>query len=161
MARRGAHDVGGVESFLEALAGRRCVLLDTMVFSYHFSAHPRYLPLTTALLDQIEAGKLEGLITTVTLAEVLAAPARAGNGEAMYDYEMFLVHFPHLRMVPLDVALARETARVRAETHLRFPDAVQVAAGRLAGADALVTNDLRWSPAVSRPPVLFLQNYAG
>lgn len=152
--------MGRVEAFLEALARQKRVLLDTMVFSYHFSAHPRYLPLTTALLGQIETGNLEGLITTVTLAEVLAAPARLGNEEAMYDYELFLVHFPHLRVVPLDVALARETARVRAETRLRFPDAVQVAAGRLAGADALVTNDLRWPQAVSQPPVLLLQDYA-
>lgn len=152
--------MGGVEAFLEALAGRERVLLDTMVFSYHFSAHPRYLPLTTTLLSQIEAGELEGLVTTVTLAEVLAAPARLGNEEAMYDYELFLVHFPHLRVVPLDVALARETARVRAETRLRFPDAVQVAAGRLAGADTLVTNDLRWPRVVSKPQILLLQDYA-
>jgi predicted nucleic acid-binding protein len=152
--------MGRIEAFLEALAGRGRVLLDTMVFSYHFSAHPRYLPLTTVLLSRIEAGDLEGLVTTVTLAEVLAAAARVGDEEAMYDYEMFLVRFPHLRMVPLDVALARETARVRAETHLRFPDALQVAAGRLADADALVTNNLRWRPVVPQPPVLLLQDYA-
>lgn len=152
--------MGGIDEFSQLLAGRRRVLLDTMVFSYHFSGHPLYLPLTTALLGRIEAHALEGLITTVTLAEVLAAPARFGDEEAMYDYELFLVNFPHLRIVSLDVPLARETARVRGETNLRLPDAVQVAAGRLAGADTLVTNDRRWRQAVAEPPVLLLQDYA-
>ena len=43
-------------------------------------------------------------------------------------------------MVPLDEALARETARVRAITGLRTPDATQVATARLAGADAIATD---------------------
>ena len=42
-------------------------------------------------------------------------------------YNLYLTHFPNLRLVPLDADLARETALVRAATGLRTPDAVQVA----------------------------------
>jgi predicted nucleic acid-binding protein len=151
--------MGAIEELRQVLAGLRLVLLDTMVFSYHFTNHPRYAALTTVLLEQIEAHALDGLTTTVTLAEVLTAPAQVGDEETMYDYELFLTHFPNLHIVPLDLVLARETARVRAETRLRFPDAAQVAAGRLAGADALVTNDRRWQEQVTSPRVVLLGDY--
>jgi predicted nucleic acid-binding protein len=110
-------------------------------------------------LEIIESGRAEGLITTITLAEVLTRPAQANDRRAMQDYELYLTHFPHLRLVPLDADLARETARVRAETGLRTPDAVQVAAARLHGADALVTNDHRWRNRVHRPDLILLDDY--
>jgi hypothetical protein len=52
---------------------------------------------------------------------------------------------------------------VRGETGLRTPDAVQVAAARLAGADATlcVTSDRRWAGGVTRPAVVVLEEYAG
>jgi predicted nucleic acid-binding protein len=59
----------------------------------------------------------------------------------------------------LDAALARETARVRAASRLRTPDAIQVAAARLGGADAIVTNDRRWTGRVGKPALLMLDNY--
>ena len=149
----------GVEEFRRAISGHRLLALDTMVFSYHLSAHPRYVPLTRVVLEAIESGQVAGLTTTVTLAEVLTVPAQAGDRRAMVDYELYLTHFPNLRMVSLDVLLARETALVRATCGLRTPDAVQVAAARLAGADGIVTNDRRWARRVTRPEVVVLEEY--
>lgn len=151
----------GVEELLRRLADCRTVALDTMVFSYHLADHPRYAALTTAVLEAVERGQLVGLTTTVTVAEILTVPARAGDRQALQDYEIYLTQFPNLHIVPLDVALAREAALVRGETGLRTPDAIQVAAARLAGADAILTNDRRWIGRVSRPPVLLLDDYAG
>ena len=51
-----------------------------------------------------------GLLTTVALSEVLTLPAQRDDQQAMVDYELFLTNFPNLRLVPLDVTLARETA---------------------------------------------------
>jgi len=130
-----------------------------MVFSYHLANHPRYVPLTRVVLEAVESGQVAGLITTVTLAEVLTAPAQAGDRRAMLDYELYLTNFPNLRLVVLDAALARETALVRATSRLRMPDAVQVAAARLAGADGIVTNDPRWAGRVTQPQVVMLDDY--
>jgi len=110
-------------------------------------------------LEAVESGQISGLITTVTLAEVLTLPAKAGDRQAMQDYELYLTHFPNLRLVPLDAVLARETALVRAATGLRTPDAVQVAAARLSGADAIVTNDHRWVGRVTAPAMVMLDEY--
>jgi len=148
-----------VDDLRHTLSGCRLVALDTMVLSYHLSNHPRYTPLTSAVLEAVESGQISGLITTVTLAEVLTLPAKAGDRQAMQDYELYLTHFPNLRLVPLDADLARETALVRAATGLRTPDAVQVAAARLSGADAIVTNDRRWAGRVKEPALVMLDDY--
>jgi predicted nucleic acid-binding protein len=77
----------------------------------------------------------------------------------MEDYELFLTRFPNLCVLSLDVALARETARVRSASRLRTPDAIQVAAARLGGADAIVTVDRRWVGRVSEPALVILDDY--
>jgi len=153
----------GIEELRRTLSGYKLLALDTMVFSYHLFNQPRYVPQHHTgqgdVAGLVESGQVAGLITTVTLAEVLTVPAQAGDRRAMQDYELYLTHFPNLRLVPLDVALARETALVRAATKLRTPDAVQVAAARLAGADAIVTNDRRWAGRVKGPALVMLDEY--
>ena len=150
----------GIDTLHQALESCHLLLLDTMVLSYHFAGHPRYSPLTRVVLEAIESGQMEGLITTIALAELLTRPAQANDRRAMHDYELYLTHFPHLRLVPLDVDLARETACVRAETRLRTPDAVHVAAARLYQADAIVTNDRRWRHRVTAPALILLDDHA-
>jgi predicted nucleic acid-binding protein len=144
---------------LTTVTGYRLLALDTMVFSYHLGRHPQYGRLTQALLAAIESGQVEGLTTTLTLSELLTRPAQANDRRAMLDYELYLTRFPNLQLVPLDVRLARETARARASTGLRTPDAVQVAAARLYDADAIVTNDHRWQSRVHRPDVILLDRF--
>ena len=151
----------GVNALRTRLAGMRTIVLDTMVFAYHLADHPEYSPLTTAVLAAVESGALAGLVTAITFTELLAQPARAGNRRAVQEYELFLTHFPHLQLVQVDADLARETALLRGETGLRTPDAIQVAAGRLHHADAIVTNDLRWRGRVERPALILLDDYLG
>ena len=152
--------MGSVADLRRALAGCHLLALDTIVFSYHLAASPRYAPLTSAVLEAVESGQVPALITTLTLAEVLAAAAQAGSRQALQDYEIYLTHFPNLRLVPLDVPLAREAALVRA-CGLRMPDAINVAAARLYGADAILTNDRRWAGRVATPAVWLLDDYLG
>jgi predicted nucleic acid-binding protein len=149
----------GVDSLREILDGYRLVFLDTMVFSYQLANHPRYAPLTSVVLNAVESGQIAGLTSTITLAEILTLPAKAGDQQAIRDYELYLTHFPNLDVVSLDTALARETARVRAATGLRTPDAIQVATARLAHADAIVTNDRRWAGRVTDPALVMLDSY--
>lgn len=151
--------MGGVKELRRALSGHKLLLLDTMVFSYHLSNRPRYAPPAAAVLEMIETGKVMGVTTTVTLAELLTVPAQSGNRRAMQEYELYLTHFPNLQIVSLNVALARETAIVRAETGLRVPDAVQIAAARLSNADGIVTNDRRWARQVTQPTLILLDDY--
>ena len=149
----------GVNALLAELGKHSRALLDTNIFSYHLSDHPRYSALTSAILERIEAGALAGVTTTLTLAELLTSPAKAGDERALADYELFLTSFPNLEIVPLDNAVARATALVRAATGLRTPDAIQIAAARVHQVGIILTNDKLWSARVTQPQVLLLDSY--
>lgn len=151
----------GIEELERIISTHNVLALDTMVFAYHLANHPRYSPLTRVVLNAVEFGRVAGVTTTVTLAEILTLPAQAGDREAMLDYELYLTTFPNLNVMPLDASLARETAWVRAATGLRTPDAVQIAAARLAHADAIVGNDRRWRGRIDAPDLILLDDYAG
>ena len=149
----------GVETFRAALFQAGMLLLDTPVFSYHLANHPRDAGLAAALLEMVESGEVKAMTTTMTLAEILTVPAEAGDDDALLEYELYLTHFPNLTILPLDNALARETARVRGETRLRTPDAVQVAAARLNAVGAIVTKDRGWRGRFASPSVLLLDDF--
>ena len=149
----------GVKALGEVLSRCRMLMLDTMVFSYHLSGHQSYTSLTSAILRAVESGAVAGLTSTITLAELLTRAAQAKDLQALRDYEMYLTNFPNLKLAPLDAAVAREAALVRAATGLRMPDAIQVAAARINGADTIVTNDRVWIGKVARPALLILDDY--
>ena len=103
---------------------------------------------------------MQGLTTTLTLAELVTLPAKAGNMQALADYEVFITDFPNLRITPFDEAVARELALVRAATGLPTPDAVQIASARVHKADVTLSNDLLWGTRISHPSVLLLESCA-
>lgn len=115
--------------------------LDTAVFIYHFEKNPAYIRLTRELFAGIEAGKLHGLTSSITLMEILVRPFALGRKNVARKYEALLVNFPNLDVVDLDRDIIRQAARLRAEYHLRPPDALQVSACLSHGAKVFITND--------------------
>src|SRR3974377_449774 len=93
------------------------------------------------ILSAMEQHRLEGITTTITLTELLTYHAKKGEVETIQDGELYITDFPNLVIVPLDLALARKAALVRGEARLKPPDAIQVAAARMHGADVILTND--------------------
>ena len=121
--------------------------------------HPRYAPLATTSMACIERGKTSGVTSTLTLAELLTAPAQANNEQALRDYELYLTNFPNLLIVPLSVDLARRAARVRATSQLKMPDAIQIATAQESGVGAILGNDKRWRNRTGNLPLLLLDDY--
>jgi len=115
--------------------------LDTAIFIYHFEENPTYLPLTRELLSSIEMGERKGVTSAITLMEIIVKPLALGQIDVARKYEAMLVNFPNLDIVDLDRDVIRQAARLRAEYRIRPPDALQVSASLLYGADAFITND--------------------
>ena len=115
--------------------------LDTSLFIYHFENHPIYSPLTHELFSGIEMDERKGFTSTITLMEIIVRPLALGRQDIARKYESLLVNFPNLTMVDLDRDVIRQAARLRADYHLRPPDALQVSACLLHGAEAVITND--------------------
>ena len=130
--------MGRLSERLEAFSK---VGLDTALFIYHFEKHPVYSPLTQDLLSRIEKGERKGITSTIALMEIIVKPLSIGRNDIARKYEALLMNFPNLEVVDLDRDVIRIAARLRAEYRLRPPDALQVSACLLGGAEAFVTND--------------------
>lgn len=125
----------------ERLGSLSLVGLDTALFIYHFEKHPVYFPLTQELFSGIEMGKNKGVTSTITLMEIIVKPLSLGRNDIARKYETLLVNFPNLEVVDLVRDVIRQAARLRADYRLRPPDALQVSACLLGGAEVFITND--------------------
>jgi len=81
-------------------------------------------------------------VTTITVAEVLVGPLRAGDDALVQRYRTILESW---RPVALDLDIAASAARLRASFRLGLADAVQAASALAINAAALVTHDRDFS----------------
>ena len=101
------------------------VLLDTSVLIAHLGGTE---PVATAATDLIErclrTRRNEGVISTITLAELLTRPFRAGQQEVDVTLQRSSRSLPDLLIRSVDFLIAAEAApRIRADTGLDMPDA--------------------------------------
>lgn len=129
--------------------GKR-ILIDTSVALAYLTGTEAVRPAATRLFDAFLAtGRDVGAISTITVAEILVRPFRAGSS-AVATAEGFLRHFADLDLIEVDYAIAREAARIRASTGLRMPDALVLASASVAICDLLCTNDRSLGAAATR-----------
>lgn len=91
----------------------------------------------------ISTGRNSAVLSTLTAAELLVRPFRAGDASSG-AVEGFLRFFGAIRLADVTYAIAREAARIRAVTGLTMPDAVVIATAIESRAEVVVTNDRRW-----------------
>ena len=123
------------------LPPRGRIFVDSAPIIYYLEDHPAFGPRFTGLFDRAEAGDHQLVISTVTLAEVLTGPLRQGNEQLADDYRQALTTTPTWQVADLTIAIAHRAARIRAQTRLRLPDAVQVATALDTSCIALVSYD--------------------
>jgi predicted nucleic acid-binding protein len=148
--------VAGIE---QQLADHDIIGLDTSVFIYHLEAHPRYLPVTTQLLNGVYAGHRQAVISTAALMELTVHPWRSNRSDVARQYEALLVNFPHLRLVDVTRDVARQAAQLRAGFNLRPADALQVATALVCQATAVITNDKQLSCVEPLLAVMLLDDF--
>lgn len=125
----------------QELAAHAVIGLDTSIFIYHLEAHPAYLPLTTAILNMVQNGERQAVVSTIALMELTVHPWRHNQPMIARQYETMLVHFPHLRLADVTREVARRAAQVRAGYNVRPADALHIATALVNGATAYITND--------------------
>jgi predicted nucleic acid-binding protein len=133
--------------------------LDTVAFIYYIEENPTFLPLVGPIFEQVAAGRLEVVTSSLTLLEVLVVPLRTGNLALADRYEAYLSRSRGMRLVDIGRQQLRTAAQLRAlHPSLRTPDALQLAAALSAGCRSFVTNDRRLPP-VPGLGVLLLRSY--
>jgi predicted nucleic acid-binding protein len=118
------------------------VLVDTNVFLAARAPREPGHASSRRLLDAVDDGGLEALVSVITLAEL-----RAGFTVAQLPalWTPFLSHLRASRsysIEPVDEAIALAAGELRESTHLTIPDALILATAMLRGADFLATHDL-------------------
>jgi predicted nucleic acid-binding protein len=131
------------------------LFLDTAPVIYYVERHPTYTARVDEIFDRIDAGNPRAVTSAVTLAECLVHPLRLGLTQVQQDYTDLIVAGANVTFMPLDDAIARRAAELRAHYNLALGDAFQVAAALAAGGDAFLTNDLGLK-RVTELPILVL-----
>ena len=118
------------------------LLIDSPPIIYILEDHPQFGPRFAPLFAAHAAGKLRFAVTTITVAEVLVGPLRAGDDALAQRYRAILQSW---QPVALDVDITATAARLRASLRLGLADAVQAASALAINAAALVTHDRDFS----------------
>jgi predicted nucleic acid-binding protein len=119
--------------------------VDTAIFIYFIEENSHFLPLIVPVFSAADSGKIELVVSALTLLEVLVVPYRAGNVALAQRYEALLTRGRGIRMVDLNRNHMRLAAQLRAITGTATPDALQLATSLAAGCSSFLTNDRRLS----------------
>ena len=113
------------------------LLIDSAPIIYVLEAHPRFASRFGPLFEAHAAGRVRFAVTTITIAEVLTGPMKAGDEALARRYRAILESW---RPIALDVDIAESAARLRASLRLGQADAVQAASALAINAVALITH---------------------
>lgn len=114
------------------------VLVDSAPIIYTLEAHAKFAARFAPLFQRHANGEIALAVTTVTVAEVLTGPLRAGEEALAKRYRAVLEAW---QVVDFTCDIAESAARLRGKYGLKLPDAIQVASALSINADALVTHD--------------------
>ena len=123
-----------------AMKGCRGAVLDTMFLIYLLEDHPRFGALCEWLLQRAAAGDYSGVVTPITMAEILVKPLRAGRSDLGDRYQAAIRNAPNVTMCDMTWRTGAMAGALRAKYGLPLPDMLQAASAMEHGG-VLVTND--------------------
>lgn len=114
------------------------VSLDTNVFLAIKNKEPGF-EFSKRIIDSVEENTIEGIMSTIVLAEVLIGfyqneeneEANKFSSKALLNYDVISVNH--------DIAI--EAAKIRARYNIKLPDAIIAASTIYSGADFLISHD--------------------
>lgn len=118
------------------------VLIDSAPIIYTLEANAEFAARFAPLFQRHAQAEIVFAVTTVTIAEVLTGPLKAGEEALAKRYRAV---FEAWQVVELSCDIAESAARLRATYSLKLPDAIQAASALAINADALVTHDRDFS----------------
>ncbi len=127
--------------------------------SYLWERHPRYFAPSETPFHHLRSPQVQGVTSVITLIEACVHPQRQGRLDLVQAYERSLIHSQQVRMLPVDVVLARCAVTLRAQYDIRVPDALQIATAPEASATLFVTNDQQLRK-IQEIGMLLLDDYA-
>ncbi len=123
-----------------SLKGVQGAVLDTMVLIYLLEDHPVYAPICERLLGWAETGVFSGVISPVTMAEIIVKPLRSGRSDLADRYQTALRNLANVTLCGFSWQTGVMAGALRAKYGLALPDMFQAACA-LDNGGALISND--------------------
>ena len=114
------------------------LLVDSAPIIYTLEANVRFAERFAPMFQRHAQGELALAVTTITIAEVLTGPLKAGEEVLAKRYRAVLESW---QVVDFTVDIAESAARLLGIYGLKLPDAIQLASALAINAAALVTHD--------------------
>ena len=134
----------------------RRIAVDSNVLIYLLEATGPIADAAARIVDAIDAGETEAVLSAIGLVEILTGPARLGDAAA-FEITAGALRDLSIRVIPLTGARAEDAAWIRGTLGIGLEDAVHLASARDAGATVFVTNDRRLR-SIPRLEVVYLDD---
>lgn len=125
----------------ETLRRRKGVVIDTNIWIYLLQDHPRFGKTADFIIAQAEAGEFQGVITPITIAELLTGPLREGRSDMADRIRSALRGLVNVRPVDMPYEAGEIAGALRARYGLPLPDMLQAAVSMREPRPAIITND--------------------
>lgn len=122
------------------LADHKKIGLDTGVFIHHF-AGAEHSELTTVVLGEVQDGSCQGIVSSISLAELMVRPLQAGEDDFADLYRVLIHEMPNLETVSVDPSIASRAAEIRAECRIGPTESLLLATALESGAITFITGD--------------------
>jgi predicted nucleic acid-binding protein len=116
------------------------VLVDTNPIIYVFEGNPLAAQFKGVFAD-IESGRIQAIVTPITIAEIVCGPMKAGNEALAERYRYALCAGSGWALREIDADIAMLAARLRLQHRIKLPDALQLATAVHEGCHSLLTYD--------------------
>ena len=123
-----------------ALPTHGSVYLDTSAVIYSVERNEPYFTILAPAWRQAETGQFLVVCSELVIAETLVRPMRERNSDLERAFRS-LFAAPEVQLVPTTRQIWEDTARIRADSGLKTPDALHAATALSAGCTLFVTND--------------------
>ena len=154
--------MGIAADFRRILLQYRRIFLDSAPLIYHLEDIEPYSTLTAEAFTAFASGDLEGVLSTVSMTELLTKPFKEGKDSQIAVFEAFIFSLPQIRLVAPTYSIARRAARLRGQYGLRTPDALLISTAQEEECDAFLTNDARLKKLEAEGlAVIVLSEFAG
>ena len=122
------------------LSEHKVIGVDTGVFIKHFQGGDDS-ELTSVVLGEIQAGSTRGIVSSISLAELMVRPLEAGQDDLADLYRVLIHEMPNLETVSVDPRIASRAAEIRASGKMGPNESLLLATAQESGATAFVTSD--------------------
>lgn len=114
--------------------------LDTNIFIYYLQKDPQFGPIIKDIFQNLSLSKTEAVTSSISLTEILSVKAPAPLINLL---QQEFLSIPFLNIIPINNDIAIEAARLRRNSNLSLPDAIQLSTALSAKAKVFITNDER------------------